>query len=307
GFVATGGIPGAPDRRVDAAFGELSDGAHHQPVHGEGDREGGDGAGALGDAVDVDHCVADGDLGVEVEVDDVVEVLRRGMAGGVIRGGGVGVLAARDADQGAAAFLRSEGCIDEGGVDAVGVDEDQQVALPQLIVLDDDPAVAGGALDRHRAQGAAREEGALVEDGGDVHEAAGAEEHLLRGEVRVAAGAVDMDQAVAGDLVGEEAGPLGDGALLLGTDAVHEVGDDLEVVARKRCRVRDCRVGGHRGSASASTKRWASGWVRSAVPGWVPEMGWFTASCTACRLTAVGTEATIRRAFSSRGMVTVMA
>ena len=96
--------------------------------------------------------------------------------------------------------------VDQGGVDAVGVDEDQEVAAAEPPVGDHHSAVAGRALHRHRAQRAVGEQRALVEDRGHVHQPAGAEEDLLRSEVRVAAGAEDVDQAVGGDLVGQPRG-----------------------------------------------------------------------------------------------------
>ena len=128
------------------------------------------------------------------------------VAGRMVGRGVAGVLARADADDEDAAPLRLERGIDERGIDAIGVDEDQQVAVAEAAVGDHDPAIARHALDRHRAQRAVGQQRALVEDGADMHQPAGAEEHLLRREVGMAARPEDMDQPVGRDLVGEPGG-----------------------------------------------------------------------------------------------------
>ena len=61
---------------------------------------------------------------------------------------------------------------------SVCIDDPQKIALADAVIFHYDLAVTGQALGLHGFQRAAAEHGLLVQNGADVHQAAGAEEHF---------------------------------------------------------------------------------------------------------------------------------
>ena len=88
------------------------------------------------------------------------------------------MLVAADADDLGAVRFGGQGRVDSSGVDAVCIDDPQKIALADAVIFHYDLAVTGQALGLHGFQRAAAEHGLLVQNGADVHQAAGAEEHF---------------------------------------------------------------------------------------------------------------------------------
>ena len=120
--------------------------------------------------------------------------------------------------------------LDGAGIDAVGVDDDEEVTARQPVVVKHRAREARCALDTHAAQGAAAKHDAVVEHGVDRHQAARPEEDLLGAQRRVPTGAEHVQKSPLLDRVGDLPCGRGYGVGLLGHDPLHEAGYGREVL-----------------------------------------------------------------------------
>ena len=118
------------------------------------------------------------------------------------------MLHAADADDLGAPGSGRQGGINGGGVDAVGIDDPQQIAFSDVVVLYHDLAVTGQPLHLHGLHGAGAEHGLLIDHGADVQQTACPEEDLHGCQIGMAAGAEHIDQLVLLDLIGYDPGAL---------------------------------------------------------------------------------------------------
>ena len=179
---------------------------------------------------DVHDGVADGIVVVDADVREIEKILAGRMADEMVFRHFVLPVGARDGDDFAALLLDLHGRVDGGGIDADVVENDDDVVLLDVVVFDDGRAEIDGALQFQILE-------RLVEDGEgglhervDVGEAARAEEHFAHGKRRVAAAAIDADEAVVGDGVRHEACGLADVVALL-IDDLADVGEGVVDVA----------------------------------------------------------------------------
>ena len=127
------------------------------------------------------------------------------------------------ADDKDAALTRRQRGINECGINAVGIGKYQQVTLGKPMVLDHHFPVPRGTLNSHGPQRAIRQQRAFIKNRVDMHQAAGAKEEFLAGQVGMPARPEDVDKPVGRDLLGHSSGRGFHGRLLLFMNAAHQI------------------------------------------------------------------------------------
>ena len=107
-----------------------------------------------------------------------------------------------DADYGSTVFLCLQSRVYGGRIDPVCVDQDQQILLPDAIIVHHNSAISGQTLHLHGFQCAVRQHGVLIQYGADMHQAAGAEKDFHGSQIGMSSGPPDINKPVLFNLFG---------------------------------------------------------------------------------------------------------